>query len=218
MFVRHAYIAAMNARYESLHYDQDSSRANGRSRSAVASEAIISPPFGSAQHDVISTPLGEADLIFDDRERLLGLDWVEFAPRTARLLHLQHRINRQMIKSRPAPTQLRSAIERYFAGDLLAVSSLPLQLGGTPFQRQVWSALQMIPAGATESYSELSRRIRKPNASRAVGRANGANLIGIVVPCHRVIGADRSLTGYGGGLDRKCWLLEHERLHSDQKR
>jgi methylated-DNA-[protein]-cysteine S-methyltransferase len=94
-----------------------------------------------------------------------------------------------------------------------AVERLPVRTNGTPFQQQVWAALREIPAATTMSYGELARKLGKPGASRAVGRANGSNPVGIVVPCHRVIGADGSLTGYGGGMDRKRWLLEHERAH-----
>jgi methylated-DNA-[protein]-cysteine S-methyltransferase len=90
---------------------------------------------------------------------------------------------------------------------------LPLSFGGTPFQHRVWQALTEIPYGETVSYGELARRVENPRASRAVGMANNRNPIAILVPCHRVIGADGSLTGYGGGLERKRWLLAHEGLH-----
>lgn len=100
-------------------------------------------------------------------------------------------------------------LQAYFSGELTAFD-LPIELRGTPFQRRVWTALQDIPYGETISYGELARRVGNPKASRAVGLANGRNPVAIVVPCHRVIGADGSLTGYGGGLDRKVWLLEHE--------
>lgn len=100
-------------------------------------------------------------------------------------------------------------LAEYFAGARVAFD-LPLAPRGTPFQRRVWDALREIPYGETISYAQLARRIDRPKAMRAVGAANGRNPIGIVVPCHRVIGADGSLTGYGGGLDRKRALLEHE--------
>jgi methylated-DNA-[protein]-cysteine S-methyltransferase len=100
-------------------------------------------------------------------------------------------------------------LQSYFAGELREFD-LTLTLDGTDFQRQVWEALRVIPFGTAISYSELARRIGKPTASRAVGAANGCNPIAIIVPCHRVIGADGTLTGYGGGLDRKRWLLRHE--------
>lgn len=100
-------------------------------------------------------------------------------------------------------------LQAYFAGELTDFE-LPIELHGTEFQRRVWASLREIPYGQTISYGELARWVGKPKASRAVGLANGRNPIAIVVPCHRVIGADGSLTGYGGGLERKVWLLEHE--------
>lgn len=105
--------------------------------------------------------------------------------------------------------QVREQLADYFAGRLQAFG-LPLEPQGTPFQRRVWSELRRIPFGETISYGELARRIGQPSASRAVGRANGQNPIAVIVPCHRVIGANGSLTGFGGGMDRKRWLLEHE--------
>lgn len=111
----------------------------------------------------------------------------------------------------PLPETARQLGE-YFAGGRRDFD-LPLRLHGTEFQFRVWSMLKEIPYGATWSYGELAKRIDNPNASRAVGLANGRNPISILVPCHRVIGADGSLTGYGGGLERKQWLLAHEGLH-----
>jgi methylated-DNA-[protein]-cysteine S-methyltransferase len=99
---------------------------------------------------------------------------------------------------------------RYFGGDLSVLDTVPVELNGTPFQKKVWLALRRIPSGATISYAELARRIGSAAAVRAVGSANGANPVAVIVPCHRVIGSDGSLTGYGGGLDRKQWLLAHE--------
>ena len=111
----------------------------------------------------------------------------------------------------PLPEAARQLAE-YFAGTRRAFD-LPLRLEGTDFQRRVWAALCEIPYGAMWSYGELARRVGNPKASRAVGLANGRNPLSIVVPCHRVIGADGTLTGYGGGLERKRWLLAHEGLH-----
>jgi methylated-DNA-[protein]-cysteine S-methyltransferase len=104
-------------------------------------------------------------------------------------------------------------LNAYFAGELTSFD-LPTEMHGTHFQRQVWAELCEIPYGETISYGELARRVGNPKASRAVGLANGRNPLAIVVPCHRVIGANGSLTGYGGGLDRKIWLLEHETANS----
>jgi len=105
---------------------------------------------------------------------------------------------------------VRSALERYFAGERESFEDVRLELEGTPFQRRVWQGLSKIPYGQSISYGELARRIGKPSAARAVGLANGRNPISIVVPCHRVIGASGSLTGYGGGLEAKRRLLELE--------
>lgn len=103
-------------------------------------------------------------------------------------------------------------LNAYFASELTDFE-LPMTMRGTEFQRRVWAALCEIPYGETISYGELARWVGNPKASRAVGLANGRNPLAIVVPCHRVIGADGSLTGYGGGLERKVWLLEHEASH-----
>ena len=106
---------------------------------------------------------------------------------------------------------LSTRVRAYFAGDIEILGEVPVRAGGTPFQRTVWAALREIPPGRTTSYGQLAARLGRPGASRAVGLANGANPVAIAVPCHRVIGADGTLTGYGGGLERKRWLLEHER-------
>jgi methylated-DNA-[protein]-cysteine S-methyltransferase len=106
----------------------------------------------------------------------------------------------------------REQLAAYFAGRLQTFE-LAVAGQGSDFQKRVWSALRRIPFGVTESYGALARRIGNPNASRAVGLANGKNPISIIVPCHRVIGANGSLTGYGGGLERKRWLLEHEQRY-----
>jgi methylated-DNA-[protein]-cysteine S-methyltransferase len=108
------------------------------------------------------------------------------------------------------PLDLIGRFAAYFRGTLSALDDLPVDAGGTPFQRRVWEVLRTIPAGRTLSYLEVARRAGTPEAVRAVGAANGANPVAIVVPCHRVIGADGRLVGYGGGLDRKRWLLAHE--------
>jgi methylated-DNA-[protein]-cysteine S-methyltransferase len=109
----------------------------------------------------------------------------------------------------PLLAEARAQLDAYFAGRL-TVFDLPLSLGGTPFQQRVWTRLQTIPFGCTTSYGALAAALGQPTAMRAVGLANGRNPVSIVVPCHRVIGADGSLTGYGGGIERKRWLLAHE--------
>jgi methylated-DNA-[protein]-cysteine S-methyltransferase len=108
------------------------------------------------------------------------------------------------------PAPIRRALDEYFAGRLDALDEIACQADGTPFQQAVWQALRSIPAGRTLSYGALAQNLGNPKAVRAVGLANGANPIPIVIPCHRVIGSDGSLTGYGGGLERKRWLLAHE--------
>jgi methylated-DNA-[protein]-cysteine S-methyltransferase len=105
---------------------------------------------------------------------------------------------------------MAARLDAYFAGQTAALNEIPVEMNGTPFQRRVWEALRAIPAGTTVSYGEVARRIDAPSAVRAVGAANGANPVAIVVPCHRVIGGSGRLTGYGGGLERKQWLLRHE--------
>ena len=108
----------------------------------------------------------------------------------------------------PLPAAARQ-LKEYFAGKRREFD-LPLRMEGTEFQQRVWRELTKIPFGETRSYGQLAKRLNNPNGSRAVGLANGRNPIAIIVPCHRVIGADGSLTGFGGGLDRKEWLLTHE--------
>ena len=103
-----------------------------------------------------------------------------------------------------------SVLMRYFDGDLRSLDEIEVELHGTDFQQRVWTALRSVPAGSTASYSELARRVGAPAAVRAVGAANGSNPVAVVLPCHRIIGSNGSLTGYGGGLHRKRWLLNHE--------
>lgn len=105
---------------------------------------------------------------------------------------------------------VRSVLKRYFDGEYGAIGTVAVELHGTGFQKRVWQSLRCIPAGSTLSYAELARRVGDPAAVRAVGSANGRNPVALIVPCHRVIGSDGSLTGYGGGLERKRWLLAHE--------
>jgi methylated-DNA-[protein]-cysteine S-methyltransferase len=114
------------------------------------------------------------------------------------------------IEAHADPGGAATALRRYFDGDLTSLDGIQVELHGTPFQRQVWETLRSVRAGTTISYAALARRVGAPSAVRAVGAANGANPVAIVLPCHRIIGSDGSLTGYGGGLNRKRWLLNHE--------
>lgn len=149
-------------------------------------------------------------MVTDERARLVAVDWTDHVPRMHRLLSCQRGVSADALVPGSMPEPVRCALTRYFAGVLDALDALAVDPVGTPFQREVWSALRRIPPGTTWSYGALAATIGRPRAVRAVGMANGANPIGVVVPCHRVIGADRSLTGYGGGLARKRWLLTHE--------
>jgi methylated-DNA-[protein]-cysteine S-methyltransferase len=158
--------------------------------------------------DRLQTPIGTALLVTDADGVLCALDWDDFEPRMRQLLKLQH--GHSALKEVRAPDKLRAALSAYFAGDFASLDAITWRVAGTAFQRKVWNALRTIPVGATMSYGALAARLAMPRAMRAVGHANGANPISIVVPCHRLIGADGSLTGYGGGLHRTRWLLEHE--------
>lgn len=162
----------------------------------------------------IPSPIGTMVLLSDEQDRVRGLDWDDFGDRMHRLLRIRYGVGGFVLVDRQSPSSSRRALDAYFAGQLDAIERVPVETGGTTFQREVWKALRGIPAGRTKSYGQLAAEIGRPRAVRAVGLANGANPIGLVVPCHRVIGADRSLTGYGGGLDRKRWLLEHESAKS----
>ena len=157
--------------------------------------------------DRLDSPAGPVVLIASET----GLVVVDFGEPEDRLWRM---LERRFGSVQPVPATdplgATSALRAYLAGRLDAIDALPVDAGGTPFQRACWAALRTIPAGTTWSYRRLAAEIGRPSAVRAVGLANGANPVGIVVPCHRVIGANGSLTGYGGGIERKRWLLEHE--------
>jgi methylated-DNA-[protein]-cysteine S-methyltransferase len=158
----------------------------------------------------LPSPIGEMRLVTDAAGKLRALEWIDHEDRIYRLMARQYPRMSVSLSEGPAPLRVREALEAYFEGQLGAIDALEVETGGTDFQKRAWAALRQIPAGRTASYGEQAARIGSPAAVRAVGLANGANPVGLVVPCHRVIGADGSLTGYGGGLHRKQWLLEHE--------
>jgi AraC family transcriptional regulator, regulatory protein of adaptative response / methylated-DNA-[protein]-cysteine methyltransferase len=168
------------------------------------------------QADWFQTPLGPMIAVSDQSH----LHLLEFSDRKAlpnQLKRLSHAAKGQIGFGCPAPTGLaKSQLIAFFQGQS-ADFTIPLALHGTDFTKSVWRQLQTIPAGQTRSYSELADTIGRPSATRAVARANGANQIAIVVPCHRVIGADGSLTGYGGGIWRKQKLIELEAQYSQQE-
>ena len=158
--------------------------------------------------DRLKTPIGEALIITDEAGTLRAFDWADRESGMARLLRLHY----GSLAPEPgaAPGELLRRLRAYFEGDIGCLAAIEWRTAGTPFQRSVWKALTAIPPGETRSYGALAAKLGRPRSVRAVGAANGANPISVVVPCHRVIGADGLLTGYGGGLERKRWLLAHE--------
>jgi methylated-DNA-[protein]-cysteine S-methyltransferase len=161
----------------------------------------------------LDTPIGVALLAVDEEGYLRALEWDDHADRLPRSLRLGAGRSAEVSPDTgAAPAGIARALDAYFAGDVAALDSIPCRTGGTPFQRSVWNALRRIPAGQTLGYGALAAQLGIPRAMRAVGHANGANPISVVIPCHRLIGADGTLTGYGGGLERKRALLELERL------
>jgi len=166
------------------------------------------PPPQSLHLDRLPSPIGEVLLVTDQAGIVRALDFHDYVPRMTRLLRLHY--GAIAPEAGAAPATVRKAVTDYFKGQFDALSAIPWATGGTALQRAVWTALIDVPAGTTSTYSALAARIGKPAATRAVGAANGANPIAIIVPCHRLIGANGSLTGYAGGLERKQWLLRHE--------
>ncbi len=177
---------------------------------------VQTPPASGLRlrRETLATPVGELTLLTDDEDRLRVVEFEGYEARMVRLLDRQNGAGRWDVRDRDAPSRARAALDAYFAGDLRAVDAVPVATGGTAFQRRVWAALRDVPAGAPSSYGVLAARIGSPRGVRAAGLANGANPIAIVVPCHRIVGWDGRLTGYGGGLERKRWLLEHEAKHA----
>jgi methylated-DNA-[protein]-cysteine S-methyltransferase len=160
--------------------------------------------------DRMETPIGLLLIATDEDQRLRGIEWEDHRPRFEKLLKRYHGAEGFELQEATQPAPARRALQAYFEGELDAVAGLETAKAGTEFQRLVWAGLRRIPAGQTLSYGGLAAKLGRPTASRAVGLANGANPIPIVVPCHRVIGANNALTGFGSGLPRKRWLLDHE--------
>jgi O-6-methylguanine DNA methyltransferase len=170
---------------------------------------IAAAPLSRLTLDRYPTPIGDLLLASDNDGRLRGVDLYGDEARMTQWLHNQYG-KRLVLELGTAPAAVRRALDDYFAGRLDALDGIACQADGTSFQQSVWVALRAIPAGTTLSYGALAERLGNPKAVRAVGLANGSNPIPIVIPCHRVIGSNGSLTGYGGGLERKRWLLAHE--------
>jgi methylated-DNA-[protein]-cysteine S-methyltransferase len=164
-------------------------------------------PLATVDYAIVESPLGPLTILGSGG----GLMGVEFG---ADRISFEHEWLRRRLpgvaNEHPDPAGAVSALRAYFAGDLQALDRLSVDPIGTTFQRRVWTALRTVKAGRTASYADIANTIGAPKSTRAVGAANGANPIAIVVPCHRIIGSGGSLVGYGGGLDRKRWLLEHE--------
>jgi AraC family transcriptional regulator of adaptative response/methylated-DNA-[protein]-cysteine methyltransferase len=179
------------------------------------------PPRGARAEDCLlarrlDTPLGRM-LALADRAGLRLLEFVDRRGLENEIARLRRRLRCAVVPGTNAVLEAaEEQLRRYFAGEALDFD-LPLAPVGSPFQRQVWAALQRIPAGATRSYAQIAAEVGRPGAQRAVGRANGSNTMSIVIPCHRVIGADGSLSGYGGGVWRKQRLLDHERAHAGRR-
>jgi methylated-DNA-[protein]-cysteine S-methyltransferase len=158
--------------------------------------------------DRLKTPIGPALLVTDAEGTLRAFDWEDHAERVTELLRLQY--GAVVLRDARAPEAIRAALSGYFEGDLASLRSIEWRVAGTPFQRKVWTALPKIPPGTTMTYGTLAVQLGTPKAVRALGHANGSNPLSVVVPCHRLIGANGSLIKYGSGLARKRWLLAHE--------
>jgi methylated-DNA-[protein]-cysteine S-methyltransferase len=159
-------------------------------------------------YDEFESPIGRV-LFASDAQGICALDYADFESRMAALLRKRYGTFR--FRRGADPFGLRQQLRDYFDGKLNALDATPVATGGTPFQIQVWKALREIPPGHTRTYGELALRLGRDSAARAVGHANALNPVAIILPCHRVIGASSGLTGYAGGLERKWWLLQHEK-------
>ena len=162
-------------------------------------------PMPRSKHG--AAPFEEIIIAVDDG-KLAALDFNGYEERMQRLLAKRYAGVKFAEKSNPCG--FAACLRSYLAGELDALNEIPVEPGGTEFQRAAWQALRTIPAGHTATYSEQAARIGKPKAVRAIGAANGQNPVAIVLPCHRVVGANGSLTGYAGGVATKVWLLRHE--------
>ncbi|RCS23431.1 methylated-DNA--[protein]-cysteine S-methyltransferase [Phyllobacterium salinisoli] len=158
----------------------------------------------------VETPLGPLMLVADDEGFLRAADFADYESRMLRLLDRRIGQSRYTLLGGNVPVAITSALNAYFAGALDAIRHIPLRTNGSTFQNRIWTALRAIAPGHSMSYSALARELGCPQSARAVGHANGANPFSIIVPCHRLVGANGSLTGYAGGIERKRWLLDHE--------
>lgn len=164
------------------------------------------------------TPLGDMLFVADEDGALRAAEFADCEARLKLLLDRRARPGGYRLAPGRVPVDITQAFDGYFGGDLGALDAVAVSFGGTAFQEEVWNALRQIEPGRPLSYSDLARLLDRPLAARAVGHANGANPLSIVVPCHRLVGANGSLTGYAGGVERKRWLLDHETRHASSRR
>ena len=161
--------------------------------------------------DRLASPIGLILVVADEEGRLCAVDYGDYETRMRTLLNRRFGKGYELSETLN-PFGFSQKIQAYLAGDFHSLDNIKVNPGGTAFQQEVWTALRTIPVGTTLSYGGLAARLGRPTAYRAVGMTNGLNPIAIVLPCHRVVGANAALTGYAGGLARKRWLLEHEGL------
>lgn len=164
--------------------------------------------------DKIASPIGTILLVTNETQ-LCALDYEDYEQRMIKLL--RRRFEHIHFKDADDPCGFSSRLRTYLKGEVRCLDDLPVNPGGTPFQRQIWTALRSIPSGTVMTYGELAKHLKRPTAYRAVGMTNSLNPIAIVIPCHRLVGANGSLTGYAGGLERKRWLLEHEGVNCERQ-
>lgn len=158
----------------------------------------------------LETDIGSVILLTDANDVVRVLDFADYSHRMTTLLDNHYGRHGWIIERPCGSNPAFERVTEYFKGDIDAIDDIATLTSGTDFQKRVWSALRTVRSGSVETYGALACRIGQPNASRAVGLANGANPIAIIIPCHRIIGSNGKLTGYGGGLDRKRWLIDHE--------
>ena len=164
----------------------------------------------------VATSIGPLVVIQDEVDALFMVEFADCEHRMERWL--QHRLasGRYRLRTGTISSNARETFAAYFDGRVDILHSLPVRLDGTSFQNEMWTALREVVPGETLAYGVFAERLGRPNAARAVGHANGSNPLSIVVPCHRLVGANGALTNYGGGLQRKRWLLDHETRHANQ--
>jgi len=169
--------------------------------------SVVARADGGLSTDTVHSEIGPVVIVTDARA-VVALDFADCEGRMMELL--SRRFADVVLRRQHDPLGVAGGIEAYFAGDLHALDEIGVNPGGTEFQQTVWHALRQIPAGQTRTYAQLATAIGRPTAPRAVGLANSLNPAALVIPCHRLIGSDSTLTGYAGGVERKRWLLRHE--------